>query len=411
MCSEPQRPLTLGTTSARRAGGAAAAPPASDVDTAKGSLAFISRVLTQAQYAAQQQSNALAAEQEQHAATRNRLHRVDAERADTLAQLSTATDSLRELNRLLQSERTHCEQLKLALADERAAHAQTEQARQRALYRLTCADPQQQHGWQEDKQQPGRRQSAAGVGLALTQRSLVHESDGPSTDSSAEEVSPGQVQPERSLADATRALNTPFRNSVSVLQQHLANSTQHGLGNRDGKPRSVLPADGSGHDVGADDVFVSADDWTDDHSGSRDQGSDSAGQSSDDSPATVPPRPVRSRNAPHRWQDGTFLTWHSSVCSSILAFAPLNITVALICRISFSQTRCLQWTWVVAAPAFRHLRKGRWMYQVALCAVGMIPRHGQEDTTTPGHRCTNLIELTVVQGLSFHRYMLPKPLP
>ena len=297
MCSEPQRPLTLGTTSARRPGGAAAAPPASDVETAKGSLLFISRVLTQAQHAAEQRSSELLAEQEKHAATRNRLRRVDAERADAVDQLAAAVQEL-------QRERARCEQLKLALADERAAHAQTEQARQRALDRLNSSDPEQQQTATAD-----RRQSAAGVGSAL---SRAREQNALNAVSPAAAVSPRQLEPERSLADATRTLDTPFRNSVSILQRRLANSTQHSVDSHGGalaatsRQSEQSEPDSTEHN----DVSFSADDWT----GGQDvenseRRSSSNEEGSGDSPVSASPRPVRTRNAPHRWQDGNYLAF------------------------------------------------------------------------------------------------------
>ena len=290
--SEPQRPLTLGTARSASAVGddaGGAAPPASDIETAQGSLAFIARVLHASQHAARQQTSELAAEQEKHAGTRSRLHRVDAERTDAIQQLSNATQSLRDATSELQSERARHEKTAAALADERAAHAHTEKARQRALDRMNVLQQQEQ----QRHPPAGRRESAAGIGSALAQRPQrgLHDPDAGSA-ASAKAVSPRQRQPEseRSLADATRALDSPFQRNVTFLQNHLRDGASAATARQPAPPANG----GQAHDVsfGADDY------WTADYA----RVSDSDEPTSEESP--VLPRPVRNRNAPHRWQDG-----------------------------------------------------------------------------------------------------------
>ena len=296
-CSEPQRPLTLGT--ARPASfvndaGGVVPPSASDIETAHGSLAFIDRVLHAAQHAARQQTIELAAEQEKHSETRSRLYRVDAERTDAIQQLSNATQSLRDMESELQSERARHEKTAAALADERAAHAETEKARQRALDRLNGLQQQEQ----QRNRPTTRRESAAGIGLALAQRPQrgFHDSDAGSV-VSANTVSPSlrqrQPEPQTSLADATRALNSPFQRNVTFLQNHLRDRASAATSRQPASPAASPAHGGQPYDAS----FGTDDNWTADH----ERGSDSD-ERTDGSP--VLPRPVRNRNAPHRWQDG-----------------------------------------------------------------------------------------------------------
>lgn len=330
-CFEPPRPLTLGSASNERGDeGHSDNVPAqrqSDIETAQGSLAFIARVLAQSQNASREHSSELNAEQERHAQTRRALRRANIERIDAIQQLSSATQAVHELNRELQTERARHENTKLALSDERAAHAQTEKARQQAVDTLndTIGQPK------------SRRESAAGVGSMLAQERGIREQGSPRTTA----VDPLPLQ-QVALSDATRALNTPFRRSVSSLRNQLgrhANAPQSGgnsscLSDSPPQPFAGSPAAAavshSSSNCNTDDVAdvsTSTGAWAAEYANDDGQGSDGDEQETTDRPMIASPRPVRNRHAPSRWQDGKL---HD--CTCVAVWMVFELTCISRCR-------------------------------------------------------------------------------
>ena len=311
--AEPQRPLTAGRGGAAAEDGGGTGGQ-SDYETAKGSLSFIARVLTQSQEISRQRISELATEQEKHGETRRARQRAEAERADALSQLCTARQSLSELSQEVQSERVRHEATRQALVDERAAHALTEKARQQAQDRLNGV-PQQPLSNQPSSP-TDRRESAAGVGSSLAQRPQpqVHSHVHPApTSETGATVTAARTAPSTtgSLAEATRQLGTPFRRNVNSLQSQLGRHDSAQPTAKRGATSWVADRDADYLDTGADDyqedALIGAGEDTEDNadSGSGDDiHDDHDEQVSDDSPVQVSPRPARNRQPPHRWQDG-----------------------------------------------------------------------------------------------------------
>ena len=281
---------------------------ASELETAQGALSFVARVLTQTHAAAQQAGEELGDARAEHAAAQRRGSRLEQERAAAAQKLEQATTSLAELRQEVQSERARHDATKAALADERAAHAETERARQRAQDELSTARAASVAHGTGFPDGHGRRSSAAGVGAGLSCALRPAHRESPAAAAAASPPAAG-------AAAAVRRLDTPFRSNVESLRTQLERhqspeeagsaAAESGAGAAPVDMPAAHASDepdrfgggGASPEYGAE-MHVASHDGSDEDAEVDDEG---GGCNNQDTAA--PGRPARSRQPPTRWQD------------------------------------------------------------------------------------------------------------